>query len=114
MTSTTPRSRARRSTPAASGEASISGKRARTWRRTAGLLEEAGERLDDDPAGDSVPPAHDVGDDPDQVLAAVVAHHPHVGEAGGEGLRDPDQRVASRGLDAEGGHLLVVELLPRP
>src|SRR5438309_5446034 len=43
-----------RSTPAASGEASISGKRARTWRRTAGLLEEAGERLDDDPAGDSV------------------------------------------------------------
>src|SRR5437899_8325749 len=111
MTSTTPRSRARCSTPAASGGASISGKRARTWRRTAGLLEQAGERLDDDAAGGPADGAYDVGDDRDQELAAAVAHHPHVVEAGREGLRDRAERLAARGLDAEADHLVVVELV---
>src|SRR5438309_6540307 len=102
-----------RSTPAASGEASISGKRARTWSRTAASVEEPGERLDDDAAGAAVDRTHDVGDDRDQVLAAAAAHHPHVVQPGGEGLRDRAERLPARGLDAEADHLVVVELVLR-
>src|SRR5207247_3092642 len=112
-TSTTPRSRARRRTPTASGEASISGKRARTWRRTAALLEKPGERLDHNAAGAAVDHAHDVGDDRDEVLAAVAAHHPHVVEPRREGPRDGTARCATRRLDAKAHDLVVVELVLR-
>src|SRR2546428_1192683 len=104
MTSTTPRSRARRSTPAASGEASISGKRARTWRRTALSVEEAGERLDDDPAGGAVDRTHDLGDHRGQGLAAAAAHYPHLVQPGGGGLRGRAGRPPPRGLDAQADH----------
>src|SRR5262245_22234620 len=108
-----PRSRARRSTLAASAGPRISGKSASTWMRTGAILlvEQARERRDDGAAARALDRAHHVGDHRDQVLALPVTHHPYVVRAGVQGLGDRAERLAGLGLDPEANHLVPVELV---
>src|SRR5262245_60522173 len=101
-------------TPLASGDASASGKSERTWNRTGpSSVEEAGDRLDDDPTAGTVDRAYDVGDHRDEILARAAAHDPDVVETRRERLGDRPEGFARGRLDPEVGHLVVVELVVR-